>query len=67
MIMVESSWLHRLGKTDGLSCDVKDGVVLSDEDISKDPELFWATWAKASAAVAVVLWRDKKIITWRLH
>lgn len=67
MIMMESPWLHRLGKTNGLSCDIKDGVVLPDEDISKDPELFWATLAKTSAAVAVVLQREKKKITWRLH
>lgn len=53
-------WLHRLGKTNVLSLDIKDGVVLPDEDISQDPELPGATLAKANAAAIVGLWRDKR-------
>lgn len=53
-------WLHRLGQTNVLSSDIKDGEVLPDEDISQDPELVRATLAKASVATVVVLWRDKR-------
>lgn len=40
--------------------DIKDSVVLPDEDISQNPELLRATLAKASAATIIALWRNKR-------
>jgi hypothetical protein len=53
--------LRGLGQTDIVVLPVKDGVVLPDEDISKDPELLSSTVTKTSHAAIGVLQREREI------
>lgn len=51
--------LRGLGQTNIVVLPVKDGIVLPDEDISKDPELLSSTVTKTSHAAVGVLQRER--------
>ena len=53
-----SGRLSSLGQTDHVLGPVEDGIVLSDEDITQDPQAASSASKAGTAAIVLGLWRE---------